>query len=99
MRKIIKIIFWIIVILILFAIIPKGFFDKIKPYFDIEKFFRTLESGFANLVKFIEEVTGIDFSVLPDKIKDTLGIDLVRLWGAIKTFLVKIFEKLADILK
>lgn len=99
MKTIFKIIFWLLVILIIFAILPQGFLDKIKPYFDVEKFFSTLKTGWHNFIGFLEEISGIDFSALPDKIKDTLGIDIIKLWSAIKNFLANIFERLANIFR
>ncbi len=99
MKKIIKIIFWIIIILLIFALIPKDILNKIKPFFDWEKFVNTLKTGWQNLLNFIKEVTGIDFSSLPQKIKDVLGIDIIKLWQAIKNFLASIFEKLANLFR
>jgi uncharacterized protein YggT (Ycf19 family) len=99
MKKILKIIFWILIILIIFAIVPESFWNKIKPYFNIEKLVQTIKAGFRNLIQFLQDVTGIDFSTLPEKIKEVLGIDLIKIWSAIKNFLATIFEKLARIFR
>ncbi len=99
MFKIIKWSFYIILILIIFAVLPKGVLDKIKQYFNWEIFLNTLKKGFQNLLNFIKETTGLDFSKIFEKLKNTFGIDLIALWSGIKNFFYNLFLKLANIFK
>lgn len=88
-----------IIVLIIFAILPKGILDKIKQFFNWEIFIHTLKLGFSNLLNFIKETTGIDFSQIPLKLKMVFGIDLISIWSAIKNFLADFFQKLANFFK
>lgn len=98
-KKIFKWIFYLIVILIIFATLPKSFLDKIKQFINWDVFFNTFKIGWRNFVNFIEEATGIDFGQIPLKLKSTFGIDIVLFWSTIKNFLASTFEKLANIFK
>lgn len=97
--KLIKGTFWLIIILIIFAILPKGFLDKLKTFFNWDIFFNTLKTGFNNLINFLEEAIGIDFQQIFLKIKNTFGIDFPALWSGIKNFLASLFERLANFFK
>ncbi|MCS7200654.1 MAG: hypothetical protein NZ822_00675 [Patescibacteria group bacterium] len=91
-----KIVIYIIIILIIFAILPKSFLDKIKKYFNWEIFWQTLKKGFDNLMNFIKEATGLDFSKIPASIKQAFGIDIIAIWSDIKNFLANFFMRLAS---
>ncbi len=91
--------FWLIIILIVFAILPKEILDKLKQFFNWDVFFNTLKTGFNNLMKFLKEAWGIDFGQFFLKLKTTFGIDLVAFWSAIKILLSNLFEKLANFFK
>lgn len=95
MGKIIKLGIYFIIILIIFAVLPKGVLDKIKKFFNWEIFWKTLKTGFHNLTNFIKEATGIDFSQILPSLKKTFGIDLVAIWTIIKNFLANFFSRLA----
>ncbi|GIW67236.1 MAG: hypothetical protein KatS3mg096_104 [Candidatus Parcubacteria bacterium] len=97
--KILKWIFYLIVILIVFAILPKNILAKIKQFVNWDIFFNTLKTGWQNLVSFLQQVTGIDFSQIPIKLKEKFGIDIVLFWTTIKNFLANLFEKLAKIFR
>ncbi len=88
-----------IIILIIFAILPKGILEKLKQFFNWEIFLSTLKLGFYNVLNFLKEVTGIDFFQIPLKLKISFGIDLISLWLALKEFLANLFQKLADFFK
>ncbi len=91
--------FWLIIILIIFAILPKEILDKLKQFFNWDVFFNTLKIGFNNLMRFLKEALGIDFNQFLLKLKTTFGIDLIALWSAIKILLSNLFEKLANFFK
>ncbi len=95
--KLIKWGFYLVIILIIFAILPENVLEGLKKFFNWDIFFNTLKTGFNNLINFIQEATGIDFDQILIKLKTTFGIDLVFLWETIKKFLANIFLKLANI--
>lgn len=95
--KLIKWGFYLVIILIIFAILPKNVLEGFKKFFNWEIFFNTLKTGFNNLINFIKEATGIDLNQILIKLKTTFGIDLVFLWETIKKFLANVFLKLANI--
>lgn len=99
MGSFIKLIIYLIIILIIFAILPKSFLDKLKKFFNWEIFWQTLKKGFNNLLNFIKETTGLDFSQVLPSLKKAFGIDLVAIWLAIKNFLANFFNRLASIFK
>lgn len=74
--SIIKIGFYFLIILILFAILPKSVFDNLKKFFNWENFVKILKTGFNNFINFIKEIFSIDLSVW---------------WLKIKTFYQRIF--------
>jgi len=88
-----------LVIIILFAILPKSFWEWLKPYFNIEVLLNTLKAGWNNFWNFIKETTGLDFSKIPEFIKNYLGLDLIKLWLSIKSFVIYILEKILNILR
>jgi len=88
-----------LVIIILFAILPKSFWEWLKPYFNIEVLLNTLKAGWNNFWNFIKEATGLDFSKIPEFIKNYLGLDLIKLWVSIKSFVIYILEKILNILR
>lgn len=99
MGSLIKLAIYFIIILIIFAVLPKSFLDKIKKFFNWEVFWRTLKTGFNNLMNFIKEATGLDFSQILPSLKKTFGIDLVAIWTTIKNFLANLFSRLASIFR
>lgn len=99
MGRIIKFGVYLIIILIIFAVLPKSILDNIKKFFNWEVFLRTLKTGFNNLIKFIQETTGIDFNQILPSLKKTFGIDLVAIWTAIKNFLANFFSNLASMFR
>ena len=88
-----------LVIIILFAILPKSFWQWLKPYFNIEVLLNTLKTGWINFWNFIKEATGLDFSKIPEFIKNYLGLDIIKFWLAIKNFIINILEKILNILR
>lgn len=99
MGGIFKLGIYFIIILIIFAVLPKSFLDKIKKFFNWEVFLQTLKKGFHNLMNFIKETTGLDFGQILPSFKKTFGIDLVAIWTAIKNFLANFFSRLASIFR
>lgn len=97
--KLIKIVFWLIIILIIFAFLPKSVLSKLKSYFNWDIFLKTLKAGFDNLINFLREALGINFEQIFYKLKSALGIDLLAVWSDGKKFLANFFQKLANILK
>jgi hypothetical protein len=97
--RILKWIFYLVLILIIFALLPKNILAKIKQVFNWEVLLNTLKTGWHNLIEFIKSAIGIDFSQIPIKLKEKFGIDLVLFWTTIKNFLANLFEKLANIFK
>jgi len=98
-RLIWKILTLFLVIIILFAVLPKSFWDWLKPYFNIEVLINTLKTGWYNLWNFIKEATGLDFSKIPEFIKNYLGVDILRLWFWIKNFIISLLEKILNLLR
>jgi len=98
-RKIIKWAFYLIIILIIFALLPKNILNKIKQVINWDVFLNTIKTGWHNLTDFIKSATGIDFNQIPIKLKEKLGIDIILFWATIKKFLANLFEKLAQIFK
>jgi len=98
-RKILKWIFYLIVILIVFALLPSGFLGKMKQFVNWDVFLKTLKTGWDKLINFLKEATGIQFDKIPIKLKEKFGIDIVLFWTTIKNFLANLFGKLANIFK
>lgn len=96
--KLIKWTFYIVVILLIFAILPKSILDKIKTFLNWDVFLKTLKIGFQNFLNFLKEI-GIDFGQINEKIKNFSGLDLLGLWLKIKNFLADLLLKLANTLK
>ncbi|GIW65155.1 MAG: hypothetical protein KatS3mg093_134 [Candidatus Parcubacteria bacterium] len=99
MVSLIRLTIYFIIILIIFAIIPKSFLDKIKKFFNWEIFWQTLKTGFNNFINFIKEATGLDFSKVPESLKKTFGLDIIAIWSSIKNFLANFFMKLSSIFR
>ena len=97
--KIIKYTFWLIIILVIFSYLPKGFLDKLKTFFDWNVFGNTLKTGWNNLINFLKDTLGIDLNQFFGKLKTVFGIDLLAFWATIKNFLANLFEKLANFFK
>jgi hypothetical protein len=97
--KLIKWGFYFIVILIIFALLPKSSLEKLKTFFNWDVFLNTLKKGFNNLVNFLKEIIKVDFNQILSRLKIIFGIDLIALWSAIKNFLANFFLKLANIFK
>jgi hypothetical protein len=97
--KILKWTFYLIILLIVFALLPSGFLEKVKKFFNWDVFLRTLKTGWEKLINFIQEATGIQFKQIPIKLKEKLGIDIILFWTTIKNFLANLFEKLANLFK
>jgi hypothetical protein len=98
-RKILKWSFYLIILLIVFALLPSGFLEKLKKFFNWDIFLKTLKSGWDRLINFLEETTGIQFSQIPIKLKEKFGIDIILFWTTIKNFLANLFIKLANLFK
>lgn len=96
MGKFIKIGFYIIVVLLIFAILPKNILVKIKNLLNWETFSNTLKKGFENLVNFLKDI-GLDFNKINDKIKNIFGINLKEILTSIKKSLANFFLKLDNI--
>lgn len=94
--RLLRLIFFIFILLIIFAIVPQSFWNWLKPYFNWETLVTTLKLGFRKLVDFIQATTGVDLSLIDDKIRDLTGIDLIIIWARIKEFLSNFFERLAN---
>jgi len=94
-----RVFLFFIIVIIIFAVVPKSFWDKIKPYFNWEVLLNTLKTGWIKFVDFLEGVFGFKFSDIDDYIKNSIGIDFGRIFLNIKLFLGKFFEKLANIFK
>jgi len=97
--KILKWIFYLVLILIIFALLPKNILAKIKQVFNWEVLLNTLKTGWYNFIDFIKNATGVDFGQIPIKLKEKFGFDLILFWTTIKNFLANLFEKLANIFK
>ena len=98
-RKILKWTFYFVIILIVFALLPKNFLEKLKQFIDWDIFLKTIKTGWNNLIDFLEKATGIQFEQIPVKLKEKFGIDIILFWQTIKNFLANIFEKLANIFR
>ena len=88
-----------IIVIIIFAVVPKSFWDKIKPYFNWEVLFNTLKTGWIKFVDFLEGIFGFKFSDIGDYIKKSTGIDFGRIFLNIKISIGNFFEKLANLFK
>jgi len=97
--KILKWTFYFVIILIVFAILPKNFLEKLKQFINWDIFLKNIKTGWNNLIDFIEKATGIQFEQIPIKLKEKFGIDIILFWQTIKNFLANIFEKLANIFR
>jgi len=97
--KILKWTFYFVIILIVFALLPKNFLEKLKQFIDWDIFLKTIKTGWNNLIDFLEKATGIQFEQIPVKLKEKFGIDIILFWQTIKNFLANIFEKLANIFR
>lgn len=91
----------IIAVLVIFAFLPKGFLEQLRHSFSWGVFFNILKTGFENLIKFTEGVTGVklDFYLLLSKIKNIFGIDFLVLWSSLKKSLADFFQRLANSFK
>jgi hypothetical protein len=98
-RTILKWTFYLIILLIVFALLPQGFLEKLKQFFNWDVFLKTLKTGWEKLINFLEQATGIQFNQIPVKLKEKFGIDIILFWTTIKNFLSNFFEKLANLLK
>jgi hypothetical protein len=98
-RKILKWAFYLIILLIIFALLPSEFLVKLKQFFNWDVFLKTLKTGWEKLINFLENATGIQFNQIPIKLKEKFGIDIILFWTTIKNFLANLFEKLAKIFK
>jgi hypothetical protein len=98
-RKILKWAFYLIILLIVFALLPSGFLEKLKQFFNWDVFLKTLKTGWEKLINFLEQATGIQFNQIPIKLKEKFGIDIILFWTTIKNFLANLFEKLANLFK
>jgi len=97
--KILKLTFYLIIILIIFALLPSGFLEKLKKFFNWDVFLKTLKTGWGKLINFLEQSTGIQFNQIPVKLKEKFGIDIILFWTTIKNFLANLFEKLTNLFK
>jgi hypothetical protein len=97
--KILKFLFYFIILLLIFAILPDDFLKNIKKIFNWEVFFNTLKTGWYRFLDFIKNTIGIDFNQFFINLKKFLGIDLIYLWTIIKNFLANLFQKLANFFK
>jgi hypothetical protein len=98
-RTILKWTFYLIILLIVFALLPQGFLEKLKQFFNWDIFLKTLKTGWEKLINFLQQVTGIQFNQISVKLKETLGIDIILFWTTIKNFLANFFEILANVFK
>jgi hypothetical protein len=98
-RKILKWTFYLIIVLIVFALLPQGFLERLKKFFNWDVFLETLKTWWGQLINFLEKATGIQFNQIPVKLKEKFGIDIILFWTTIKNFLANFFEKLAGIFK
>lgn len=97
--RILKLSFYLILILIFFALLPKSILDKLKHFLNWETLLKTIKIGWSNLLDFIQNATGIDFRQISVKLKEKFGIDLILFWSGVKKFLANIFQNLANIFK
>jgi hypothetical protein len=97
--RILKWIFYLVLILIIFALLPKNILAKIKQFFNWDVFLNTLKTGWHNLIDFIKNATGIDFSQIPVKLKEKFGIDLILFWTTIKNFLANLLAEISQYFK
>lgn len=98
MRSIIRLIFWLVIVLIIFAVVPDSFWNWLKPFFNWEKFLDTIKLGFQKIANLLKGI-GLDLSQIDDKIKEFSGIDLSNIWQGIKNFFSGIFGKIGNIIK
>lgn len=89
---------YLIIILLIFAVLPKSLLDKIKQFFNWNVFVNTLKIGWQNLLNFLKEI-GVDFEKINEKIKVLFGFDFNVFWLTLKEFLANFFLKLANIFK
>jgi len=87
MFDLIKFFIYFIIILLFFSFLPKSFLDNLKKYFNWDVFLDTLKKGWSNFIDFIQESTGINFSEIPFRLKQTFGIDIIAIWNSIVDFL------------
>lgn len=92
--KLIRFFVIIILILFIFAILPQGFWDWLKPYFNKDVFLNTLKLGWIKFNLFLKEVFNIDLSQIPEIIKKIFGIDILQIWIKIKDFLANLFYEI-----
>jgi hypothetical protein len=97
--KILKWTFYLIILLIVFALLPQEFLGKLKQFFNWDVFLKTLKTGWEKLINFLEQATGIQFNQILVKLKEKFGIDIILFWTTIKNFLANLFEKLANLFK
>lgn len=96
--KIIKFISITIMVLLIFAILPQGFWDWLKPYFNKDVFLNTLKLGWLKLNLFIKEIFNVDLFQVPKFIEKIFGINVIQIWLKIKIFLANIFYEIYKLL-
>lgn len=98
--RLLKLFFYFLIILIIFAFLPESILNKLKNFLNWEVFLNTLKSGFFKFLLFTKEVTGIDFLKIFQKftqsLESSLGINFEALIKQIKDFLANFFQKLSD---
>jgi hypothetical protein len=99
MFRLFRLIVWIVIILIIFAIIPSSFWDKLRPFINLEKFIKAIKLGFEKLAHLFKEATGIDLLNIGNRIKEFLGIDLDSVWQGFKNTLNQLWQKISEFAK
>jgi len=97
--KILRWTFYLIILLIVFALLPSGVLEKLKQFFNWDIFLKTLKTGWGKFVDFLQQTTGIQFNQIPVKLKEKFGIDIILFWTTIKNFLANFLGKLANLFK
>ncbi len=98
-ERLIKWLIYFVIILVIFAILPKNVLENLKKFFNWEIFLKTLKTGFNNFINFLKEILNVDLNQILSKIKTIFGIDLIAIWLAVKKFLANFFLKLANIFR
>lgn len=96
--KIFRFIVILSIILFIFGLLPQGFWDWLKPYFNKDVLVNTIKLGWIKLTKFLKDTFNVDLNKIPEAIKNISGIDLVNIWSKIKNFFVNIFSKTYEFL-
>lgn len=75
----IKIVFYIVIILLIFAFLPEKVLDSLKKFLSWENLVNYLKLGFNRLVNFLKDILPIDFNKIYDKLKNSLESDFSKL--------------------